>query len=146
MLDAEAGQVLQIAERQFISGQCDDFYRILHRAVSIEWTPAVMNKLAVVFERAFEFYRIVLSQESQLQITLLQAMRNGQSEAFYPEDMEVLNGGMDDEGALFGRPIVVSVFPAVYKKASSSNTSVSISPFMLESMTVADILYCRTSR
>ena len=46
-------------------------------------------------------------------------MRSGEPEAFYAEDMEILNGGMDDEAVLFGKPIVVSVFPAVYKKGDS---------------------------
>jgi hypothetical protein len=97
----------------------------LHYAVSLDWTPEVHEKLTEVFKSAQEFYRLIYSQQSQLHVIMPMAKLDGKAQPFVPEKMEIVNGGIEDETALAGSPIEISVFPAVYKMGASSSTSVS---------------------
>lgn len=84
------------------------------------------EKLVNIFERAQEFYRLLCNQQSHFKITMAHAETNHEHMQFIPEEMEIVNGGVGDEPALAGRPVEVSVFPAVYKVGGSSSDNVSV--------------------
>lgn len=92
----------------------------LHYAVEKDWTTEMDQQLAAIFKRAQEFYRLLYSQPSQFQVKLAKAKVDGKARPFRPEEMEIVNGGMDDEATVEGSAIEISVFPAVFKVVGAS--------------------------
>lgn len=115
LLSEKAGGALQAADRQCAEAQCDMLRDNLYRAIAIEWTPEVCQRLIEIFMRAQDFYRLMCSQQSQLQITMLQAVANGRIQLFTPGNMEAMNVFTEDEAEVVGKQVEVSVFPVVYK-------------------------------
>lgn len=125
MLEEHSKEDLETSDQLSAQNQAKCVRSELRYAVALEWTTEMDKKLTEIFKRAQAFYRLVYCQQSQLEIIMLKAKVEGKAKGFHPEKMEVVNGMMDDEDALSGSPIEISVFPAVFKLGSSSSTSVS---------------------
>ena len=126
LLVENAKEALEMSDRGLAETLSKMVRSELHYAVSLEWTKEIHERLTDIFKRGQEFYRLIYTQQSHLRIIMPMAKLDGQAQPFVPEEMEVVNGGMEDETALAGSPIEISVFPAVYKMGASASTSVSI--------------------
>lgn len=116
LLSEKAGGALQAADRQCAEAQCGMLHDNLHRAIAIEWSPAVCQRLIEIFIRAQDFYRLMCSQQSQLQTNMLHAVINDRIQVFNPGDMEAVNVSTEDESEVAGKLVEVSVFPMVLKR------------------------------
>ena len=123
LLNESAKETLDTSDRLLAECLSKRVHNVLHRAVSVAWTSGMHEQLVEIFKRAQEFYRLVYSQQSPLQVVMPKVTENIE---FAPETMEIVNGGLDDENELRGRPVEVIVFPALCKMSASSGTTVSV--------------------
>ena len=126
LLEETKHDALDESDKQLVHEQVRSVYSILRNAVSTEWTSQVRSDLAKIFRDAQEFYRIVYMQQSHIEVAMPYAIGgDGAPVAFDPKRMEAVDAE-EDESALAGKPVEVTVFPAVYKIEETCNVSVSI--------------------
>ena len=119
LLNEHAKQALHASDDLLAKDTAKCVRSELHYAVSKDWTTAMDEQLAEIFKRAQDFYRLLYGQQSQFLFRLPKARADGTARPFRPEKMEIVNGGMDDETALSGSPIEISVFPGLIKMAGA---------------------------
>lgn len=87
----------------------------LRKAVTIDWTDDVDLSLEKIFRDSQEFYRQVYHQQSDIKVEMPKALaKSGAAKTFDPKHMEAVNA-TEDDAVLQGKPIAVTLFPAVYK-------------------------------
>lgn len=85
-------------------------------ALPITWTTETEEKLGREFKKAVDLFHMLLRQDERYFIDMVPVGQWKFSPAYMAE---VLRVGEDD-GALKGRELKVSVFPALYKKSRAS--------------------------
>jgi hypothetical protein len=120
LLTENAKDASRDADHQLAGNLVNLICSVLQDTVSVEWTHSMRVTLSDILDRAQDFYRLVYSQKPQLKVMMPMAVAHGDPVKFDPKQMEIVNGALEDDTALAGCAVEISVFPAVHKVGSSS--------------------------
>ena len=134
-MESNAAEALKQAHCQLADSMVAEVKSVLSRAMPVEWSNGVQDGLREVFCTAHQFYRLLQCQRAVFHVEMPMTVIDDVTQVFNPGSMED-NSSTDDEATLAGRPLEMSVFPAVYKRGSAKgeNVSLKIGHVLLESL------------
>ncbi|KAK5119581.1 hypothetical protein LTR85_007410 [Meristemomyces frigidus] len=105
---------LRKSDQALLDSAIQRVHSMLVDALPMDWT-AAEGGLRKIFAAAFELFRTLHSSKALFVVEMLPAVLPHELAAFDPNTMTAINNTTEDEDALGGRSIEVSVFPVVYK-------------------------------
>ena len=130
-MDSHAAEALKQPHCQLADSMVAEVQSVVSRAMPVGRS----NGLREVFCTAHQFYRLLQCQRAGFNVEMPITVIDDVTQVFKPGSMED-NSSTDDEATLAGRPLEMSVFPAVYKRGSAKgeNVSLKIGHVLLESL------------
>ncbi|KAK4544122.1 hypothetical protein LTR36_004620 [Oleoguttula mirabilis] len=105
---------LRKSDQSLVDTAINMLHAMLADALPINWA-AVDAGLRKIFTTAFELFRALHRAKATFVVEMVPAVLPQENGAFRPDIMTAVNNSTEDEDALGGRAIKVSVFPVVYK-------------------------------
>jgi len=126
MLVASNNIAVQRADSALTNGIVNEILKLLTSVTSVEWKAGWQSSLSKVAKNAIDLLMALRRQKATFKFELPPAINQQGRRSFQVDTMAAVGSGEEDE-MLAGRPIAISVFPALLKFRDEADENVSLS-------------------